>query len=67
MFAQAPGQPTSPPTAAAQSLKRFLQTFDDDKTTRYVAAFSDLNGDGKPEASFIYQAKNGVEAVVVTR
>jgi hypothetical protein len=37
-------------TAAAETLKRFLQTFDDDKTTRYVAAFSDLDGDGQPEA-----------------
>jgi hypothetical protein len=39
---------TSP--AAEQSLKRFLQTLDDSKTTRYIAAFRDLNNDGKPEA-----------------
>jgi hypothetical protein len=31
-------------------LKRFLQTLDSDKTTRYIAAFRDLNSDGKLEA-----------------
>ena len=35
---------------AQESLKRFLQTLDDDKTAQFVAAFSDLNGDRKPEA-----------------
>jgi hypothetical protein len=34
------------------SVKRFLQTWDSgkDKTMQYVAAFRDLDGDGKPEA-----------------
>jgi len=45
-LAQAP----RPSSAATETLKRFLQTFDDDKRTRYVAAFSDLDGDGQPEA-----------------
>jgi len=49
-----------PITAKAQSsndeasLKKFLQGYfgskDEDKKTRYIAAFHDLNGDGKPEA-----------------
>ena len=38
------------PSAAEASLKQFLQSLDKDKTTRYVAAFRDLNGDGIPEA-----------------
>jgi hypothetical protein len=36
--------------ALADSLKQFLQKFDDDKTTRYRYAFLDLNGDQLPEA-----------------
>src|SRR5579864_4391303 len=43
-------QASRPSSAATETLKRFLQTFDDDKRTRYVAAFSDLDGDGQPEA-----------------
>ena len=39
-----------PPVPASDSLKRYLGTLDDDTKTRYVAAFRDLNGDGKPEA-----------------
>lgn len=49
-----------PITAKAQSsngeasLKKFLQGYfapkDEDKKTRYIAAFHDLNGDGTPEA-----------------
>ena len=41
---------------AEDSLKRFLQDYakenqaDDDKTTRYIHTFVDLNGDGKDEA-----------------
>lgn len=34
----------------AASLKKYLQTLDDDKKTRYIAAFEDLDGDGTPEA-----------------
>ena len=46
-------------TAATEtSLKRFLQTLDDEKDTRYVAAFRDLNGDGLPEA-IVYLLGNG--------
>jgi len=33
-----------------ESIRKFIQSRDDDKTTQYVAAFRDLNGDGKPEA-----------------
>ncbi len=32
------------------SVKRFLQSIDDNKTTRYVVALRDLNEDGVPEA-----------------
>lgn len=42
-----------PATASASmkaSLRAFLQTWDGQKDTRYLAAFDDLNGDGKPEA-----------------
>jgi hypothetical protein len=64
-----------------ESIRKFLQSRDDDKTTQYVAAFRDLNGDGKPEAIvyligkswcgsggcrlFIFQ-KNGASWKVVT-
>ena len=48
--AKAQGRPDAAPSAAEESLKRFLQSWDNDKTTRYVAAFRDLNGDGIPEA-----------------
>jgi hypothetical protein len=40
----------APPATLADSLKRFLQTLGHNRTTRYVAAFRDLNGDGIPEA-----------------
>jgi hypothetical protein len=33
-----------------ETLRAFLRTQADDKGTRYVAVFRDLNGDGKPEA-----------------
>ena len=33
-----------------EPIRKLLQSRDDDKTTQYVAAFRDLNGDGKPEA-----------------
>lgn len=32
------------------TLREFLHTLDDSKTTRYISAFSDLNSDGRPEA-----------------
>lgn len=47
---------TSP--EAEESLKRFLQTLDNDKTTRYIAAFRDLNGDGKSEAIVYLLGRN---------
>ena len=37
-------------SAADESLRAFLQTQADDKETRYIAVFRDLNGDGVPEA-----------------
>lgn len=40
-----------------QSLQLFLQDFDHDRTVRYSAAITDLNGDGTPEA--IYLMSNG--------
>jgi hypothetical protein len=33
-----------------QSLRLFLQKISHNRDTRYVAAFTDLNGDGQPEA-----------------
>ena len=45
-----PSQPDAHPSSVEVSLRRFLQTFDRDKRTQYVAAFQDLNGDGTPEA-----------------
>jgi hypothetical protein len=44
------GAQVQPTSGEEASLKAFLQNWDTDKTTRYVAAFRDLNGDGKPEA-----------------
>ena len=55
--AQAQQKSAAPPSAAEESLKRFLQTLDDNRTTRYVAAFQDLNGDGAPEA-IVYLVSN---------
>lgn len=49
-FAKAQGRPGAAPSAAEETLKRFLQSWDNDKRTRYAAAFRDLNGDGIPEA-----------------
>lgn len=45
---------TSP---ADESLRTFLQTQADDKETRYIAVFRDLNGDGVPEA-IVYLVSN---------
>jgi hypothetical protein len=39
-----------PASADEQSVRKFLQTQVEDKETRYVAVFRDLNGDGVPEA-----------------
>jgi hypothetical protein len=43
-------QYAAPNAAAEDSLKKFLRTMLEDKDTRYIAAFYDLNGDGVPEA-----------------
>ncbi len=34
----------------SESIKVFLNAFDDDKSTRYIGVFRDLNNDGAPEA-----------------
>ena len=38
------------PDQPRDSLAGYLRAFDKDESTKYVAAFHDLNGDGKPEA-----------------
>ena len=40
----------SAPSELVELLRKFVETRDKNKTTRYIAAFSDLNGDGIPEA-----------------
>ena len=49
-LAKAQGTPDLPLSAQQESLKRFLRTLDDSKSTRYIAAFRDINDDGTPEA-----------------
>lgn len=50
-FACSAGAIEAAPSAAKNvSLKQFLQTLDDSKTARFIAAFSDLDGDGADEA-----------------
>ena len=70
-----PGQPGETEISALPvetSLKRFLQTYDDDKETRYIAAFRDLNDDGRPEA-IVYLISNewcgsgGCTALILTQ
>ena len=39
------------------SLRKFLQSLDHDKTAHYIAAFQDLDGDGQPEA-IVYLLSN---------
>jgi hypothetical protein len=53
--ARNPGEMSAQPM---QSLKAFLQRYDTDLKDRFVAGFSDLNGDGKPEA-IVYLTSNG--------
>jgi hypothetical protein len=38
------------PNPDEESIRKFLQTRDNDKSTRYLTVFRDLNGDGTPEA-----------------
>ena len=59
------------PSEAEVSVKQFLQTFDGDKTARYVAAFHDLNADGKPEAVVYLMGRKwcgsgGCETLILT-
>ena len=49
-LAKAQGTPDAPSSAQQESLKRVLQSLDDSKSTRYIAAFRDINDDGTPEA-----------------
>jgi hypothetical protein len=58
--------------SAEESLRLFLQTQDDNQTTRYLSAFCDLNGDGTPEA-IVYLVSNercgsgGCNTLILTR
>jgi hypothetical protein len=40
----------SQPASTEESLKQFLQAWDDDMSTQYITAFHDLNADGIPDA-----------------
>lgn len=69
--ARSQGRPDAAP-AAEESLKRFLQALDNDKTTRYVAAFRDIDGDGTPEAIFYlvgssWCGSGGCNTLILTR
>ncbi len=55
---QAQQKADSPAPEAKESLKKFLKTLDDGRTTRYALAFRDLNGDGTPEAIVYLVGKN---------
>ena len=57
-IAQLQKNPDTTVPEVEKSLKLFLQTQDDDETTRYIATFRDLNGDGTPEA-IVYLLSNG--------
>jgi hypothetical protein len=46
---KAPPRPSDTEGSIKQFLKEFDKRFDDDKTTRYVLALQDLNGDEVPE------------------
>jgi hypothetical protein len=48
--ARAQPKTDTPALAAQKSVTTFLQARYRDKTTQYIAAFTDLNGDGTPEA-----------------
>ncbi|ATG92122.1 hypothetical protein [Methylomonas koyamae] len=47
-LAQAQNDPQT--SLAEESIRHFVQTWDGDKTTQYIAAFRDLNTDWTPEA-----------------
>lgn len=48
--AQAPREPNAPDQRTEEALRRFLQTMSEDKATRYMVGYFDLNADGKSEA-----------------
>jgi hypothetical protein len=48
-FTQAEQKPGATNAANEESVRKFLRTKADDKETRYIAVFRDLNGDGTPE------------------
>jgi hypothetical protein len=43
-------QPDFQQASAEESIRQFLQAWDDDISTQYIVAFRDLNADGTPEA-----------------
>ena len=49
-LAKAQGTSDEPLSTQQESLKRFLQSLDKSKSTRYIAAFRDIDDDGIPEA-----------------
>jgi len=49
-LAKAQGTSDEPLSTQQESLKRFLQSLDKSKSTRYIVAFRDINDDGIPEA-----------------
>jgi hypothetical protein len=56
-FAQSVPKQAEVSAQAKRSLRAFLQTFDGDLKDRFVAAFADLNSDGRPEA-IVYLTSN---------
>ena len=50
-------QPAGDKPERTNSLNRFLSNFAEDAATRYTVGFTDLNGDGKPEA-IVYLVSN---------
>src|SRR5205809_1135530 len=72
LLATAQRKPEAPRSRAKESLRQFLQHLDENKTTQYVAAFQDLNGDGSPEAIVYLAGKKwcgsgGCNTLILTR
>ena len=57
-FAQQKIEISEPPLKMKKSLKIYLQSLDDDKSTRYIAAFRKLNSSGKLEAIVYLRGEN---------
>lgn len=60
------------PPGLVEFLRSFVETRDQSKTTRYIAAFTDLNGDGVPEAIVLLRSggwcgSGGCTALILTR